>query len=408
MRIHFTSFPATEVSPRRLLARLARPCDPADDCGMLDLARIARLDRNALTRSISAENPTGAPGSGGKASVGDDVHTTDAARELGQGWKVRPCLRMLPGETHTLAEIDGPGIVQHMWITVDPTRSRLFTLRVYYDGSQHPSIECPVCDFFANGIDGKARITSIPIAVNPTGGMNSYWPLPFRKGVRITISNDWPTPRPDLARLDEPREEFFYQITWSKQHVGDDDGYLHCQWRRSVTTRDNPEHVILDGVEVPEGHAGHYVGTYLIWNQFSNGWWGEGEVKFFIDDDDWHPTICGTGTEDYFGGAWGFAEPDEGMFGNTRPIPYSGPLLGYPQAAIDAQRVPAHGLYRWHVPDPIRFRNKLRVTVQALGWYPTGTFQPLTDDIISLASWYQSMPVGANPPLPGVYERLMR
>jgi len=371
---------------------------------MFDLSSIAILSK-AETRSISAENPTGERGGGACAEVGDDEHTTDAARDLGReggrGWKVRPCLRIRPGETHTLAEIEGPGVIRHIWMTVDATRSRLFTLRVYYDGRAHPSIECPVCDFFANGANGRARIASLPIAVNPTGGMNSYWPMPFRERVRITISNDWPTPHPDHPS--DPREEFFYQITWSKDDVASDAAYLHAQWRRAMTAREHPEFTILEGARGP----GHYAGTYLIWHQLSNGWWGEGEVKFFIDDDDReHPTICGTGTEDYFGGAWGFAEPD--ARGRPMPVPFSTNFLGYPQALIESNTVPIHALYRWHIPDPIRFRESLRITCQALGWYPMRTYQPLTDDIISLAYWYARDVQETGTSLPAVEHRVLR
>lgn len=371
---------------------------------MFDFGQIHRLRPGVETRSISAENPTGAPGKGAMANVGDDEHTTDAASELGRGWKVRPCLRIKPGETHTLADIEGPGIIRHIWVTIDSMRSRLFTLRVYYDGSETPAIECPVCDFFSNGANGRARIASMPIVVNPTGGMNSYWPMPFRKRVRFTITNDWPTVHPGHPH--DPKEEFFYQITWTKEPIDDDAAYLHTQWRRSTTTRELPEHVILDGIDAPSG--GHYVGTSIIWNQLANDWWGEGEVKFFIDGDGGceHPTICGTGTEDYFGGAWGFAEPDR--YGVNQPIPFSTAFLGYPQALLDPQRVPTHLLYRWHIPDPVHFRKTLRVTVQALGWYPTRKFQPLTDDLISMAYWYQQPPVAPNPPLPPVNGRLMR
>lgn len=387
---------------------------------MFDLSTIATILSGVETRSISAENPTGEPGNGARARVGDDPHTTQAAREFpgrGLGWKVRPCLRLRPGDSATLCDIEGPGVVRHIWITLDSTRSRLFTLRVYYDGADSPSIELPVCDFFANGVNGRARIASLPIAVNPTGGMNSYWPMPFHRRLRITVSNDWPTPHPTPHptlvgaavspdnRATWPVEEFFYQITWTREPVADNAGYLHAQWRRTVTERERPEFTILDAARGP----GQFVGTYLIWQQLSNGWWGEGEVKFFVDGDGGqvtHPTICGTGTEDYFGGAWGFAEPDER--GVQRPIPYTTAFLGYPQAIIDRQTIPIHGLYRWHVPDPIHFRSSLRVTCQALGWWPTRTYQPLADDIIAVGLFYarEAQPVPAS--LPGVYERLLR
>jgi D-arabinan exo alpha-(1,3)/(1,5)-arabinofuranosidase (non-reducing end) len=363
---------------------------------------------DAQTRSISAENPDGRKGGGAQAMPprgrrkGSDAWCSDAASELGKGWKVRPCARNLePGQILTLADIKGPGIIQHIWCTVLMDVHRWIALRVYYDNQKQPSIVCPLGDFFANGLDGLALINSLPIAVNPKGGMNSYWPMPFRKRIRIEITNDGP----------RTINEVFYQVTYALQEVPDDAAYLHASWRRSMTTRQSPEHVILDGVR----GRGHYVGTYLAWNQLSNDWWGEGEVKFFIDGDKpGSPTICGTGTEDYFGGAWGFVM-DHAR--DLSPQTYSTPFLGYPQALYAPSsrsemrmrpRVPAHGLYRWHIPDPIRFQRDVRVTVQALGWWPTGKFQPLTDDIASVAYWYQSLPSRPLAKLPPINDRLAR
>ncbi len=159
-----------------------------------------------------------------------------------------------------------------------------------------------------------------------------------------------------------------------------------------MTTRANPEHTILDGVR----GQGQYVGTVMGWNQLSNGWWGEGEIKFYLDGDGRYPTICGTGTEDYFGGAFAFQDT------------FSTAFLGYPFWRKVAGDVPLHGLYRWHVPDPIRFRADLRVTMQALGWWPNGKFQPLTDDISSVAYWYQTEPHAPFPALPGLVDRWRR
>ncbi len=141
----------------------------------------------------------------------------------------------------------------------------------------------------------------------------------------------------------------------------------------------------------------HYVGTFMAWTQLSNGWWGEGEIKFFLDGDAEFPTICGTGTEDYFCGAWGFG-------GQT----YSTPFLGYPLYSKPEGQVPRHGLYRWHILDPIRFKSDLKVTMQALGWWPNHKFQPLTDDIASVAYWYQAEPHAAFPAMPPVHERYSR
>ena len=371
------------------------------------LASLTRLS-NAQTRSISAENPDGRKGGGAQAvppkgkKKGSDAWCNDAASDLGKGWKVRPCAKNFePGQTLVLADIKGPGIIQHIWCTVLADVHRWISLRVFYDGQKTPSVVCPLGDFFANGLDGLALINSMPIAVNPKGGMNSYWPMPFRKRMRIEITNDGP----------KAINEVFYQVTYALCDIPDDAAYLHASWRRSMTTRENPEHTILDGVR----GRGHYVGTYLIWNQLSNDWWGEGEVKFFLDGDrPDSPTICGTGTEDYFGGAWGFVM-DHAR--DLSPQTYSTPFLGYPQALIAPSprseskmrpRVPAHALYRWHIPDPIHFQRDLRVTVQALGWWPTGKFQPLTDDLASVAYWYQSLPTRPLSPLPSLNDRLSR
>jgi hypothetical protein len=333
---------------------------------------------DAQTRSISAENPTGEKAGGAKAIP--DEHS--AASMLGKGWKVRPCITLPPKSTTILAEIEGPGIIQHIWITVDPKAYRDTLLRFYWDGEETPSVEVPLGDFFCNGHGMRYKVTSLPICVNPSGGFNSYWPMPFSKSARVTIENQ---------RQDDIGG-FFYQITYALTEIPDNAGYFHAQWRKSMTRRDCPEHVILEGVK----GQGHYVGTFLAWIQLSDGWWGEGEIKFYMDGDSEHPTICGTGTEDYFGGAWGF--------GDT----FSTPFLGYPLWQHEQGRVPKHGLYRWHIMDAIRFKSDLKVTMQALGWWPNGKFQPLTDDIASVGYWYQAEPHAPFPPMLPIHERWSR
>ncbi|MFN2231647.1 MAG: glycoside hydrolase family 172 protein [Anaerolineae bacterium] len=322
----------------------------------------------AETRSISAENPDGARAGGARA----EPDASSAGSMLGQGWKIRPCITLEPGATTTLADIEGPGVIQHIWITVRREAYRDTLIRFYWDGEDTPSIEAPLGDLFCNGHGLRCNVTSIPIAVNPSGGFSSYWPMPFRKRARITIENQrW-----------EPITGFFYQITYALTEVPERAAYLHAQWRRSMTTRQEPEHTILEGIR----GKGHYVGTYLAWEQLSNGWWGEGEVKFYIDGDTDFPTICGTGTEDYFGGAWGFGGE-----------PYSTAYLGYPLYRKEPGEVPKHGLYRWHIMDPIRFQQELRVTIQALGWWPNRKYEPLTDDIASVGYWYQAEPHAPYP-----------
>ena len=332
---------------------------------------------DAKTRSICAENPGGSKGAGAR-----EVPEGGAAGDLGQGWKVRPCISLPAGSTTTLAEIAGPGVIQHIWITVDPKAYRDCVLRMFWDGDDSPCVEVPLGDFFCNGHGLRCNINSLPVAVNPSGGFNCYWPMPFRESARITIDNQrW-----------EDIGGFFYQITYALTDVPDEAAYFHAQWRQAMGTRECPDHVILDGIQ----GRGQYVGTYLAWAQLSDGWWGEGEIKFFIDGDDEYPTICGTGTEDYFGGAWGF--------GDT----FSTAFLGYPLWQREPERVPKHGLYRWHIMDPIRFDEDLKVTIQELGWWPNGKFQPLTDDICSVGYWYQTPPHAPFPELPAAQERWSR
>jgi len=336
------------------------------------------LISEASTRSISAENPTGEPGGGACAEPGPD----NAASALGKGWKVRPCITLEPNSTTALADIAGPGIIQHIWITASEVAYRNCLLRMYWDDEEQPSVEAPLGDFFACGHGVRYKVNSLPIAVNPSGGFNSYWPMPFRQRARISVENQH-------ARA---VDGFFYQITYALGKIDPQAGYFHAQWRRAMTSRERPEHTLLEGVK----GKGHYVGTFLAWEQLSDGWWGEGEVKFYIDGDKEYPTLCGTGTEDYFGGAWGF--------GDT----YSTAFLGYPYWRQEPGRIPKHSLYRWHILDPIRFQQDLRVTIQALGWWPNGKYQPLTDDIASLAYWYQQEPHAPFPAMLPVEARWPR
>jgi hypothetical protein len=332
------------------------------------------------SRSISAENPDGSAGGGARA-VPD---AANPASDLGPGWKVRPCITLPRGATVTLADITGPGTITRIWITVDHTKgNRHCTIRMYWDDETEPSVETPLGDFFAHGFGLSYVVNSMPVAVYPNNGMNCFWPMPFRKRCRITVQNEY----------SEDIQGFFYQIDYALGPVPDEAAYFHAQWRHSMTTREHPEHVLLDGVS----GRGHYVGTFIAWTQLSNGWWGEGEAKFYLDEDTDHPTICTTGTEDYFGGAWGFD-------GKT----YSGPFLGYPLYRRESGEVPKHALYRWHLPDPIRFTRRIRAAIQALGWWPNGKYQPLTDDLASVAYWYQTEPHGPYPRYPALSERWPR
>lgn len=347
--------------------------------GAFGLGQLPRIS-SAQSRSISAENPTGDRGQGGRATEGTGA---SSARDLGQGWKISPSVVIEAGSTFTMAEIQGPGLIQHLWLTTFPSHWRSLILRFYWDDEDDPSVEVPLGDFFCNGWGERSNVNSLPVAVNPAGGMNAYWPMPFRKQARVTVEN----------RSDEAAT-LYYQMDYTLTAIPDDAAYFHAQWQRSNPVPYQSVHTLVDRII----GRGHYVGTYLAWQTNNTGWWGEGEIKFYLDGDDEFPTICGTGTEDYFGGAWNFEQPP-GQYG-----PYSTPFLGFHQVIQSDglyQSQQRFGMYRWHIADPIRFQEALRVTIQALGWRSGHRYLPRQDDVASVAFWYQLEPHGPRPPFPG-------
>jgi hypothetical protein len=347
----------------------------------------------AETRSVSAENPTGEKGKGAMAipKPGDpDQPHSFLTAQLGQGWKTRPFLAPKAGQTVTLLDVDGPGVVEHIWmVTADAGflyHGRSCVLRMYWDGEATPSVEVPVSDFFAVGHDTFAPVDSVAIAVNPGSAMNSFWPMPFRKHARITFTNESAKDMPLLA----------YQITYDKAPVQPNAAYFHAQWRRNSWQRQNP-YVILDGI----CGSGRYVGTVLEVEQLDDNWFGEGEVKFYLDGDSEFPTIAGTGTEDYFLFSYGFP--------TTRSALYSGVPLragvgpGDPGGRAGAKWT----MYRWHILDPINFQQDLKITIQGLGGLKGHHgFAKRHDDVASVAYWYQTEPHAPFPTLPSVAERV--
>ncbi|MBN1418384.1 MAG: DUF2961 domain-containing protein [Planctomycetes bacterium] len=352
-----------------------------DGLGM-NMGNLSRLS-NAQSRSISPENFTGEKGKGGMATEGTGAN---AARDLGRGWKVSPSIRIGAGTTATLADIRGPGAIQQIWMT--PTGDwRKSILRFYWDDQENPSVECPVGDFFCMGWGKFAPVSSLAVCVNPGSAFNAYWEMPFRKRCRVTMSNIGPEGM-----------TLYYQINYVLTEVPEDAAYFHAQFRRVNPLPYKQVYTILDGVE----GRGHYVGTYLAWGVNSNGWWGEGEIKFFLDGDREFPTICGTGTEDYFCGSYNFENKTTHEY-QVYTTPYAGLLqVIRPDGLYQSQQ--RFGMYRWHIPDPIRFQRDLRVTIQALGWRSGGRYLPLQDDIASVAFWYQTLPTAPFPPLPSVDE----
>ncbi|HPO73023.1 MAG TPA: DUF2961 domain-containing protein [Armatimonadota bacterium] len=343
----------------------------------MHLGNLARLS-SARSRSISPENFTGEKGRGGMATEGTGA---DKARDLGPGWKISPSVRISPGETFTLADIREPGAIQHIWMTpTGPWRFSIF--RIYWDDCEVPSVECPVGDFFACGWGKFAQVSSLAVCVNPGSGFNCYWEMPFRKRCRMTMTN-----------LGDEAMTLYYQIDYTLTEVPDDAAYFHAQFRRVNPLPYKQVYTILDGVK----GRGHYVGTYMAWGVNNTGWWGEGEIKFYLDGDE-YPTICGTGTEDYFCGSYNFENRETRQY-QEFTTPYSGlPQVIRPDGLYQSQQ--RFGLYRWHIMDPIRFEQDLRVTIQALGWRSGGRYLPLQDDIASVAYWYQTLPPAPFPPLP--------
>ena len=232
----------------------------------------------------------------------------------------------------------------------------------------------------------------MPIVVVPNRGMNSYFQMPFNKRAIITLENQHPNPIP----------AFFYQIDYCLvDNLPNDIAYFHAQWRRERVTTLGKDYVILDNVK----GKGHYIGTYIALTTLERYWWGEGEVKFYIDGDIEYPTICGTGTEDYFGGSWSFAKQ---INGKTVEQNYSTSYLGYPYYSSHDELIhndyhnddclPMRGFYRWHIQDPICFDEDLMVTIQQIGVGHGGLFER-QDDVASVAYWYQTEPHSSFLPL---------
>ena len=356
------------------------------------------LAKHGRSRAINAENPHGEKGKGGMA-----------ASHLGPSRKGSPCLNDIePGATVTLAEMEGPGEINHIWITVDNKTTdadcfvlRDLVIRMYWDDEETPSVESPLGDFFCCGFGRECIVNSVPMAVVPSRGFNCYFPMPFKKKAKITLENQHANKIP----------AFFYQVDYCLyDELPEDITYFHAQWRRERLTEKQKDYTILDGVK----GKGHYVGTYIALTTLERYWWGEGEMKFYIDGDDEYPTICGTGTEDYFGGSWSFAKQVDGK---TVEQNYNTPYLGYPYYSAHDELIhnfyhnddcpPMRGFYRWHIQDPICFDEDLRVTIQQIGVGYRGLFER-QDDVASVAYWYQTHPHAPFAPLMSKEDRWPR
>ncbi|MEE2753679.1 MAG: glycoside hydrolase family 172 protein [Candidatus Latescibacterota bacterium] len=349
----------------------------------MSMGNLSRLS-SAKSRSISPENFTGEKGKGGMATEGTGAN---AGRDLGQGWKISPSVRIQPGEIFEMADIKGQGAIQQMWLT-PKGHWRFCIIRIYWDDSETPAVECPIGDFFACGWQRYAQVSSLAVCVNPGSAFNSYWEMPFRKRARMTVTN-----------IAEDPMTLYYQVNYTLTDVPKNCAYFHAQFRRTNPLPYKDVYTIVDGIK----GKGHYVGTYMAWQVNNTQWWGEGEIKFYMDGDGDFATIVGTGTEDYFCGSYNFDLGKERGGYHEFTTSYAGlSQVIRPDGLYDSQQ--RFGLYRWHIPDPIRFEEDLRVTIQALGWRTRTSegrrYLPMQDDISSVAFWYQTLPSSPFPELP--------
>lgn len=322
-----------------------------------------QLDTGLTSRSISFENPTGAPGEGGKASS-----------NLGPGRKGAPAREIKPGETVQLCDIQGPGTIRHIWMTTqgDPAVQRECVIRGWWDGQDHPSIECPIGDLFGFAHGKIASYQSAVHSCGPTGGRNLWLPMPFAKRAKFTFTNEGKKAIP-----------LFYQITYT---AGDkhpkDVGRLHVLFRRENPTTEKRDFELLP----QRTQKGRFVGSIIgIRNLHPDQWWGEGEIKAYMDGDkDW-PTIVGTGSEDYVGLAWGI---------QNATFLYNGCSLN------DKNFI---SMYRWHLPDPIAWQKECRITIQQIAW--KDGLQETKDDWSCATFWYEPVPSASLPPFPDLGAR---
>ena len=295
-------------------------------------ALLYRLPVGVETRWASPENPLAQKGKGGKTN---------------RGRKGRPSVSLAAGENLTLAqEAAGvAGVIRRIWLTISdrsPEMLRGLRIDAFWDGAATPAVSAPLGDFFGVGLGRVAAWESAYLS-NPEGrSFNCVLPMPFRSGFRLTVTNETAA---DLPML-------FYDVNYT---VGDalppDTLYMHTHWRRESPTTLGRDYEILPRVTGGGRFMGCNIGVRTDRAQWADTWWGEGEVKFYLDGDTDHPTLCGTETEDYIGTAWG-----QGAYHNR-----------YQGCPVADSAAGAYCFYRWHDPDPIYFRTDIRVTIQQIG-----------------------------------------
>ncbi len=296
---------------------------------------LSLVSPTVASRAVTFENPTGARGAGGTAAGGR---------------KGAPYRIVAAGERVVIADIAGPGTIRHLWMTFPPgppEALRAKVIEVFYDGADEPSVSVPAVDFFGVPWGRPVPLSTALAAINEARGFNSYVPMPFRGSVRIEYLNG------------ASRADYLYvQVDYTLEpDLPAGAGYLHATFRRENPTVLRRDFVIADGLAGPGRFLGCVVGVRVL---DGGRWYGEGEVKVYLDGDRDLPTICGTGLEDYVGSAWGMG-PHQGL--------YAGAPLDIRDPGTPADGNPDFvGFYRWHVPDPIMFADELRVTIQQIGY----------------------------------------
>lgn len=331
---------------------------------ILDFTRNGKIK----SRSVSAENFSGEKGKGGMATEGMGKIP---AGELGQTFKISPCINIPASSAFTVLDIKGSGEINHIWMTCAPQCFTGLKIEMYYDGSDIASVSLPLGKLFAVGHGERSIVNSLAVTVNPAGGMNLYWPIPFRKGVKIVVEN-----------TDAQDAVLYYQIDYQLKRISRSAYYFHAFYRQSLPLKQGENHTVLERTE----GKGIYAGTFMTYKTDFTTWWGEGEFKFFLDGDGKFPTICGTGTEDYFGGAWNFEQP-QGRY-RYYSTAYQGlvDILPEDKIYIENQRF---SMYRWHIADPIYFDKDIRAEVQAIGWREDMKFYRLSEaEITTVAIVY--------------------
>jgi hypothetical protein len=317
--------------------------------------------------------------------------------------------RLQPGEVRTIARLDGPGVITHMWFTINTTdrwHLKNIVLRIHWDGQAHPSVEAPIGDFFGLGLGKYVVYESGPLSVGSQKALNSYFPMPFQRGAVITVANEGPVPAASL----------YYNIDWERhESLPADLGYFHAQYRQAtpfpgwttdwtrngdslVNWRPNRDgagnYVILEA----EGR-GHFVGVTHSILQNQGDWWGEGDDMFYIDGAT-VPQINGTGAEDYYLGAWCYGGCGIDPFGSKRPT-FAFQRYGNPVNGGD-DRGAGWTVYRFHTDSPVTFRRSLRFSIES------GHANHRSDNYYTVAYWYQTLPHKPFPALPPAAERIPR